>query len=269
MPTTMRQRGFTLIEAIMAIVITGIIAAMVAVFIARPVKGYLDSVRRAGMTDTADGALKRMGLDLRTAVPNSVRVDASGKFVEFVPARNGGRYCTDVNPGCDPLDFNGADNAFDVLGPTHDGAAGESLVIYNTGQPGLDVYAGDSRRTITAAGTSATAIGFAGAAFPFASPSNRFQIVAASGPVTFACENVGGTTDGTGTLKRYTGYGYAATQPVSGMGTGALLADRVAGCNFNYVTVNATNGLVTLTLGLLSESESVSLLHQIHVDNMP
>jgi MSHA biogenesis protein MshO len=39
--------GFTLIEMIMVIVITGILAGMVAVFIAKPVEGYADSVRRA------------------------------------------------------------------------------------------------------------------------------------------------------------------------------------------------------------------------------
>ena len=39
--------GFTLVEAIMVIVITGILAGMVAVFIKAPVDGYVDSVRRA------------------------------------------------------------------------------------------------------------------------------------------------------------------------------------------------------------------------------
>ena len=268
-PTRSTVRGFTLLEAIMAIVITGIIAGMVAVFIARPIKGYADSVRRAGLTDTADGALKRMGLDIRTAVPNSLRVDASGHFVEFIPARLGGRYCTDTDAGCDALDFNSTDTQFDVLGPTHDAAVGEALVIFNTGQTGLDAYAGDNRRTISNIGTTTTAISFTGARFPFASPSNRFQVVPATGPVTFACENLGGTATGTGTLKRYTGYGYHGTQPTTGLGTGALLADGLADCHFAYQTVNATNGLVGLFLRLLSDSETVSLVHQIHVDNMP
>lgn len=36
-------RGFTLVEAIVVIVITGVIAGMVAVFIRTPVEGYMDA----------------------------------------------------------------------------------------------------------------------------------------------------------------------------------------------------------------------------------
>jgi MSHA biogenesis protein MshO len=266
-------RGFTLIEAIMAIVITGIIGGIVAVFIARPVEGYVDSVRRAGMTDVADLALKRMALDIRTAVPNTVRIAGGNTFIEFIPARTGGRYCADIDTGCNPLNFAATDTQFDVLGPEHDAVAGEYLVIYNTGQAGLNAYAGDNVRTIAATGTTTTAITFSGSLFPYASPSNRFQVVPSSGPITYACEGVGGTTDGTGTLRRYTGYNtsiaFANPQATSGLGTGALLADRVAECSFTYDPVNIANGLVTLRLRILSASESVTLMHQFHVDNLP
>nr|MBP9219285.1 type II secretion system protein [Sterolibacterium sp.] len=46
--------GFTLIEMIVAIVLLGIISVMVATFIRSPVLGYVDTVRRAELTDTAD-----------------------------------------------------------------------------------------------------------------------------------------------------------------------------------------------------------------------
>ena len=74
------QRGFTLVEMIVVIVITGIIAGVVAIFLRAPVQGYVDSARRAEMTDIADTALRRIGRDLRTAVPNSVRVPCSCRF---------------------------------------------------------------------------------------------------------------------------------------------------------------------------------------------
>ncbi len=69
-----QQYGFTLIEMIVVIVITGIIAGVVAVFLKAPVQGYIDSARRAELTDIADTAIRRMARDVRTAVPNSVRV---------------------------------------------------------------------------------------------------------------------------------------------------------------------------------------------------
>ena len=54
------QRGFTLVEAVMVIALTGIVAAIVAVFIRQPVQGYFDTVRRAELTDVADTAARRI-----------------------------------------------------------------------------------------------------------------------------------------------------------------------------------------------------------------
>ncbi len=273
-------RGFTLIEMIMVIVITGIIAGMVAVFIATPVKGYVDSVRRAELTDVADLSLKRMGLDLRVAVPNSVRLasdsassvmscsapsPATSCFLEFIPSRTGGRYCVDTDTGCNALQFDGSDTSFNVLGTSTDAAIGQFLVVNNTGQAGLNAYSGGNLRTV-AAGTTSSAITFSGGGLTIESPTKHFQISPSSGPVSFACEGVGGSSNGTGTLKRYTGYNFISTQPSSFSVTGALLADYVSDCQMSYDT---DNGLTTIRLTITRESESVTLMHQIHVDNTP
>ena len=61
------HRGFTLVEAIVTIVLTGILVATAAVFIRAPVQGYIDVARRADLTDTADYALRRIGRELRQA----------------------------------------------------------------------------------------------------------------------------------------------------------------------------------------------------------
>ena len=84
------HRGFTLVEMIMVIVITGIIGGMVAVFLRAPVQQYMDVSRRADMTDIADTALRRVSRDLRSALPNSVSVTIS------VGARGAGG-CTGAN----------------------------------------------------------------------------------------------------------------------------------------------------------------------------
>ena len=210
------QRGFTLVEAVMVIVLTGIIAAVVAVFIQGPVQGYFDTVRRSQASDVADFALRRVARDLQTALPNSMRsTDASNYFLEFLPVRSAGRYRAAGDGGTDMLDIANpvVDNSFGVLSPGVSVSTGDSIVIYNTGQTGADAYAGTNRRAVSsttpALPTSAATniVLAAGAQFPRDSSSYRFQVV--STPVTYACEAA------TGTLWRYSGYAIQAAQPIS------------------------------------------------------
>lgn len=273
------QRGFTLVEAIIAMVITGIVAGIVSVFMVAPIRGYLDSVRRADISDVADTALRRMGYDVRAAVPNTVRVDGTQHFLEFVPASDGGRYRTQlpsVAAGEDILDgTSDTDTSFDVLGPVVAGAMNDHVVIFNTGQVGLDIYVGENRRTLSAAaGAKVNFSPVSGSPFPpYESPYQRFQLVASSGPVTFACtgEGTSAAGDGTGELRRHTGYGFNSSQltTAAALGTGVLLADKLSACRFDYATVSAANGLVVLQLTVKRENESVTLHHEIHVDNTP
>lgn len=276
-----RPRGFTLIEAIAVIAITGIIAAVVAVFVARPVQGYVDSVRRALLSDAADTALRRMGRDIRTAVPNSVRADPTSRYLEFVPTNDGGRYRVEQAGGSgDILDFTTADTSFDVFGVSPlNAAAGDYLVIFNTGQTstggcnGANVYEGCNRRNILA-GATATALSFTATAnpLPFDSPAHRFQVVPSTGPVTYACEGIGTSSgNGTGALRRYTGYVWSVAQQTTFSTVGALLADNVSACTFTYATtgITARDGLVTLSVTLTRLNESVTLYHEVHVDNQP
>ena len=111
-----RGAGFTLIEMIMVIVITGIIAGMVAVFIRSPVDGYFNTVRRAALTEEADFALRSVARDLQAALPNSISCTGSG--VNFLSVRSGGRFRegqTNANSGI-PLAFGTAATTFDIIG---------------------------------------------------------------------------------------------------------------------------------------------------------
>src|SRR6185295_2141854 len=96
----------------------------VAIVIRRPVEGYVDAARRAGLTDTADTALRRITRDVRSALPNSIRIvespGGSGIFyLEYLETNGGGRYRSDVDSsgGGNVLDFAVADASFDVIGP--------------------------------------------------------------------------------------------------------------------------------------------------------
>lgn len=291
-------RGFTLIEAIAVIVITGIIAAVIAVFIARPVEGYVDATRRAILSDLADNSLRRMARDIRLAVPNSVRVSGTcgvgSCYLEYIPTSDGVRYRTELSGTAsgDILDFNsGTDNSFDVYGVSAiAAAANDFLVIFNTGQClscadscspsgvsiGANAYQGCNRRTLTVVATTGVSFTATNYPLPFDSPGHRVNFVPATGPASYACENIGTVAGtGTGTLTRYTGYATgngnwnAAAQP-SNFGVGGVrLAAKLSHCAFNYNTVDARNGLVTLRFTITDKGESVTLYHEVHVDNEP
>lgn len=258
----MSMRGFTLLEMIVAVAILGIISSMVAIFISRPIEGYVDAANRAELTDAADLALKRMALEIRTAVPNSVRVGAG--YVEFIPARGGGRYCSDTEACTNQLTHfaspNGASGSatisFDVLGPTPAVSNGDQIIIYNTGQTGLNAYSNDNCATVTG-GT--TTLQFTDTPFPFASPSKRFFIAPSGGAVRFTCSAT--------QLTRVSGIDYCGLTPAD---TSALLIQATnLNCNFQYDQVSAANALLTMTLTVGNAGGNVTLMNQIHVDNMP
>ncbi len=286
------QRGFTLVEMIMVIVITGIIGGMVAIFIQAPVQGYFDSARRAEMSDIADTALRRLGRDLRTAVPNSARVSGTTSL-EFLPTRDGGRYR--VSPGAgtlcsavadntlgDALNFDATDTCFGIVGPAMDFNAGDSIVIGSTQSDGSLPYkavtsATGVRRLIAPAGVGVAqqAVKITSAVrFPASSEleGHRFEVVPGDQKaVTYACETLGvdANGDGTGTLTRYWNYGFNDPQVALPGGTSAILADRISGCSFVYDTTNQRNSLVAVTLVITRANENVRLYHEIHVNNIP
>lgn len=260
--------GFTLIEMIAVIVLTGLIAGVVALFIRAPVQGYVDSARRAEMADIADTALRRVTRDLRLALPNSVVVTNAGTQValDFLSTSGGGRYRAGAGGTNNVLDFTVADTSFEVLGIMPALAANDQIVVYNLGTTGANAYQNDNRATYSA--NAGGVITFAaGKLFPFPSPSQRFHVVREQ--VRYLCDTA------TGNLTRYWGFAIAAppaTPTVPAGGNNALLASRISACSFVYdpsVVVTQRAGLVTMLLTVTSGGESVSLYNATHVSNVP
>lgn len=293
-----RLTGFTLIEMVITIAILGVISAMLAVFIRTPVQGYFDTVRRAELVDAADTALRRMGRDVRRAVPNSVRVTGAcgagaSCFLEFLPTASGGRYraagegttyCADAaTTRHDALSFDVVDTCFEVLGPAITFTATDQVVVGNWGNTGSSVYEGNTAATHVrrayAGGVGALAFVemTSAAKLPLESPSKRFQVISgAELAVTYACTGVGTNAgEGTGVLTRYWGYGISSTQPTAfAAGSSALIAENVSACNVVYGGLAATNpytrnGLVQIVIAITRSDETINLYHEIHVDNLP
>jgi MSHA biogenesis protein MshO len=286
------QSGFTLVEMIMVIVITGIIGGMVAVFIQAPVQGYISSEHRAELTDIADTAMRRMARDIRTSVPNSVHqpTACTTSCVEFLPTKDGGMYR--VLGSGNALTFGpGGSNTFDILGASITfadplGVSPDYIVIGSTQSSGTPPYDtsgvlvgnGVLRKYTGAAGVQST-VTFTNLALPTwaALSSQRFDVVdGTQQAVTYVCVGPGGAacptgsidTSGNGTcqLMRYWKYGFASAYTT---GQSAILADKVSTCTISYQAANQRYGLLTTLLTLTSSNESATLYNEIHVNNAP
>ncbi|MBI2970389.1 MAG: type II secretion system protein [Gammaproteobacteria bacterium] len=299
--------GFTLIELIVVITLTGIVALLVGRNIGRPVEGFVDLGRRAELVDIAELALQRLSREIRLALPNSVRLTdgatqnlqactASGGAVcavEILRTSEGGRYRDRPDgtnfdqcamPDNDRLRFTVSNDCFEILGPltvVPDAAPGanqtdclqgnvDCLVIFNTGQSGADAYNGDNIAGIQAASANAITFDISGGAasrFPFRSPRQRFHIV--DMPVSFVCDSTAGT------LTRYEDYVISSTQSLNPGGTVALLVNRVLSCTFTYSQgTSSRNALLTAVIVVRDidtqgNPNDVRLAHQISVPNVP
>jgi MSHA biogenesis protein MshO len=286
----------TLIELVVVIALTAIVASMVGVFIIRPVEGYTALSRRAELVDSAESALRRMARDIRLAVPNTVRrTDLGPGFaLELLPAVDGARYATaeaPPNANCKNLtgfDPDPADDEFDILGtfPTLGVGtpAGHRLVINNQGEgTGHDVYVDGvspspaAPLVITPVGTSVsialTSCPGPGtnhhvtlsAAHQFRAGSPRDRVYVVTTPVSYVCDPAAGT------LVRYSGYPIQSAQPTTAGAfgvAGATVAANLESCSVTTTTTEIRDrGLVTLVLTLHDQGERIRLVQQVQLDN--
>jgi len=274
-----RSAGFTLVELVMVIVIIAILLPL-AVVIIKPIEGYIALDRRAELTDAADSALRLMAREIRAALPNSVRVNATNDAIEFINATDAGRYRLNGATANEVLNIGGPDTEFDIVGSfsqtTPGVQAGARLVVYNLGpgQAPYDAYLAAGTSAVMTPSTTSITVGAAGsgananeqhitlgAAHTFTGGSTRQRIFLVDGAITYACA---GTT-----LTRYSGYGFnaAITVPPVG-GSSATTATSATGCTFTYAAGTPTRaGLVTISLTLSSGGETVTMFRQVRVDN--
>ena len=285
------QQGFTLMELIIVITLTGIVASLISTITSHQMAAYIDMSARANLVNLAEASLRRIGRDLHNAVPNSVRV--SGTSLEFVPVAAAGRYrsAPSATAGSNHLDISGLDDSFQVLGNLTQPASGSRLVIYNFGWvdgggpvAGSNLYGSVSSGTLSPAGShvispsgndlTVTDNGVndlvtldSAFQFSFNSPNKRFFVI--NGAASYVCDT------GSGQINRYAGYSIQSSQPtngavapLSGAASSALLVDHVESCSFSYAPgTTERKGIVTIMLTLIDNGERVRLINQVHVSN--
>ncbi|MDO9236752.1 MAG: prepilin-type N-terminal cleavage/methylation domain-containing protein [Aquabacterium sp.] len=293
------QRGFSLVELIVVIVVTGIIAATLTSFLKPAMDSYINTRYRADMSYQSDMALRRMLRDVRRAVPNSLRVPDSQCF-ELVPAVAGGRYrmgpdavndspplpvgCTPTNPAnsCAAwIDPSQTSTMFDSLSTLQTvPAVGDWVVINN--QNGNDVYTAANRSVITAINTPAltqgkhrismsslqVSVGYTGGRFLTVSNSEQSVFYICSGAT-----GVNTRGNGSGTLYRLVRPFNAAYPSACPSTAGAVVvATNVKSCSFIYdPNQGATlqSGFLWMDLALSRNNEAAHMAVGAHVMNVP
>jgi MSHA biogenesis protein MshO len=277
----MKTRGFTLVELIMVIAVIAVIAAGLTAFLKPAIDSYLDSRRRADLTDIADTALRRMAQDVRTAVPNSV-VGFNSNCFYFVPTSTGGRYrmaVDTVNPNTSialdptvPIPASATTIQFDVLSPMQTAPNINDWVVINN-QNGGDVYAtGVNRSQITAIQTPAATAGTARLTinkiqFSPGYDGGRFVVV------PNATQVIVYNVVGFNLYRTVSSFAAVATPNVECARTdGALLATDVASSTFVYTPnqgATQQSGFIWMRLEIARSSESAALAYGVHVSNVP
>lgn len=273
-------RGFTLVEMVTVIVLLGIIAGVLAPFIANAIQAWHDSKARAELVARGRLALERLAREVRLAVPNSLETLSAGQGIQFVRSRAGGRYIERFDNYGTAFSRNNRRfkknatlaNGLYKMGAGLGLAAGDILVIGNTSPTALKSFPGNGPAvaltgvTATTAATDGTnqgqILGFANHRFLIDSPGRHFAIADQTVEV--------GLTGNT--LRWHTAVGLSNYDATADWGASdPILVDGVSAVSFTYAPgTPAATGVLRIDLQLATDSDnSIRLYHEVHVRNTP
>jgi MSHA biogenesis protein MshO len=273
------QRGFTLVELVVAMTLAMIVMGFVALFLTTPVEAYFAQTRRAELSDSAEAVVRNISRDVRGALPNSLRFSADHRVMELLLADDVIRYAPGSSDPARELDFDQPDGAFVALSRKLDGSFDQTthyLVIGHENVPGRSVY--EMANVITPLSTRIQ-IADAGDVtltpqFQFEDDSPTHSAFLVSRAVAYVCDLA------TQTLRRYS-YSFRdgsiddRDTPAELVALGAsssLIARNVSDCFIDRVApvvVGAEAELVNVRMTLARDGESFPLYHQTAVEQLP
>jgi len=269
-------RGFTLVEMVTVILILGILVVGVSSFIIFGTRIFVESSSVDQVLSQSRFAVERMTRELRSALPNSVRVNTDSltyQCIEFVPIEASTTYLT--------------------MPIIPDAAASTGIVILDNTASAIrvnqfawiyplidaDVYSSARQKRaqvkmIAISGNQVTLTFTAPTRFAEASPRQRIYF--GSSPVSYCFEK--GASGNDLQIVRYAGYNFNTVQPnPATMGTGVLMAQSVANRldNSNDLPLILTpsslvnNAMVHLQPRFNVNGETFQYRHQVQVINVP
>jgi len=256
--------GFTLIELVLVIIVLAIVSTGITKFITYGVNIYQDTSGRDKQISDSRFVIERITREVRNALPNSVRVTADGKCVEFIPILASSSYVdipTLPDTASNSAELVKSDEVFDETGT--------KLVVYPLTE--ADVYVSGSSTVgklfdVTSYGSvinNVYTITLDNAVlFNEDSPTQRYFIVKDS--VAYCQGN-------DKTIKRYQGHTLTATQSSTPSGTGILMAkEQTNGAPFSILSATLLrNAIVQMDFRFKYSDEELRLINEVHIANVP
>ncbi len=265
-----RSAGFTLIELITVIVILAVLASLGSTFVVSAVKSFYQTQERSKLTNRGRQAIEQMSRQLRSALPNSIRISSNSRCIEFLPVVGAAKYLSDL-----PDMANGAAAANTIsTSPLQTGLLSASYVSVGA-LAASELYSGASSVSLVALGGVSTS------AIPNTltlASSKRWQRNSSTRRVFLVAKPQQFCMLGNElTLHtNYTSGGYPVDGDLSTAvpNVGDLMADNVSFAGETGFSIsNATesrNTLVSIVLPLSNGSgDRVVLRHQVMVRNVP
>ena len=271
--------GFTLVEMVTVILILGILVVGVSSFIIFGTRIFVESSSVDQVLSQSRFAVERMTRELRSALPNSVRLNSDSltyQCVEFVPIEASTTYLTmpiipaaAASTGIVILDRNQDENKIS-----------ENQFAWIYPLVDADVYSSARQKRAQIKTPPLTLANQVTLTFTaptrFAEASPRQRIYFGSSPVSYCFEK--GASGNDLQIVRYAGYNFNTVQPnPATMGTGVLMAQSVANRldNSNDLPLILTpsslvnNAMVHLQPRFNVNGETFQYRHQVQVINVP
>ena len=266
-----KQRGVTLVELVVTIVLMGILAGGTVAFVISSTQSYVDTATRNQLSGIARIATQKLEMALQAAVPNSVRVtlaESNGdQCLEYIPVADATSYLA--------VNFVSASNSLTVFPFTAAGLSGGRYAIIYPVSPASLYAAANPGPLATVSSASGSAITLTSDHL-FNSGSDAQRLYLGEEPVSFCLEG--------GKLFRYKNYtasglktsqctpDTAACLPTSAPNR-ALMADSISNAGRSAFNVAASRlqstGSVRLDLNFSDGSEAINIRHEIQIPSAP
>ena len=283
-----QQKGFTLVESIITIIIIGIVATTVSLIIGRYVENYDATSRRTMLQTSAQLAIERISREVRHALPNSVCIPnvagttclpTAQNIVSFIKVKDAAYYQDTIGSYPDGTSRNvlsvspsAASTQFDIISGTDlQVAVGDYVVVYNINNAA--VYSGNNLAEINnvsapnnvgAAGDNIITLTIDSKAFPLHSPQRRVHITEPNTTIFY----LSGSSLMLGKSRAFSHAAFNRATPAPN-NTHLLLSNvKSLSFSFNSGTLQRS-GLLHIDLIVEDENEQIHLIHEAHIYNVP